>query len=190
MAVRFGREVTFTVDGEPQKIWTTATTVDQAVGALGIDIGGAKLSTSRSSGIGRQGLTVDIATQKTITINDAGDRRQLKTTAQTVGQALAAAKITVDANDKLTPAKTAELKDGSKVSYTRVDVKAKTKKQEGRLHHGPQGDQEVDPRHDQGRHRGQHRRTQGQLPDRSAQRQDRQRQADRQQDQPPSRSTR
>ena len=128
VAVRFGREVTFTVDGEPQKIWTTATTVDQAVGALGIDIGGAKLSTSRSSSIGRQGLTVDIATQKTITINDAGDRRQLKTTAQTVGQALAAAKITVDANDKLTPAKTAELKDGSKVSYTRVDVKAKTKK--------------------------------------------------------------
>ena len=55
VAVRFGREVTFTVDGEPQTIWTTATTVDQAVGALGIDIGGAELSTSRSSGIGRAG---------------------------------------------------------------------------------------------------------------------------------------
>jgi uncharacterized protein YabE (DUF348 family) len=127
VAVRFGREVTFTVDGEPQTIWTTATTVDQAVGALGIDIAGAELSTSRSSGIGRQGLSVDIATEKSITIDDAGDRRRLKTTAQTVGEALAAAKITVDADDKLSPSKTTQLEDGAKVRYTRVDVKAKTK---------------------------------------------------------------
>jgi uncharacterized protein YabE (DUF348 family) len=129
VAVRFGREVTFTVDGEQQTIWTTATTVDQAVGALGIDIGGAELSTSRSSSIGRQGLSVDIATEKSIIIDDAGDRRRLKTTAQTVGEALAVAKITVDADDKLSPAKTAQLEDDTLVRYTRVDVKAKTKKQ-------------------------------------------------------------
>ena len=127
VAVRFGREVTFTVDGEPQTIWTTATTVDQAVGALGIDLGGAELSTSRSSGIGRQGLSVDIATEKSITVDDAGDRRRLKTTAQTVEEVLAEAKITVDSDDKLSPRKTTQLEDGAKVRYTRVDVKAKTK---------------------------------------------------------------
>ena len=35
VAVQFGREVTITVDGKPT-IWTTATNVDQAVGALDI----------------------------------------------------------------------------------------------------------------------------------------------------------
>ncbi len=129
VAVRFAREVTFTIDGRPQTIWTTATRVDQAVSALGIDTAGAELSTSRSSSIGRQGLSIDIATEKSITIDDAGDRRRVRTTAQTVGQALAAAKITVDANDRLSASRTARLAEGAKITYTRVDVKSKTKKE-------------------------------------------------------------
>ena len=148
------RQVTFTVDGEPQTIWTTATRVDQAVGALGIDTAGADLSTSRSAGIGREGLAVDVATQKTVTIDAAGERRRVKTTAQTVGEALAAAKITVDADDRLSPAKTAELADGAKVTYTRVDVKAKTKKEKVAFTtRSARRPAVADSRHHQGRHR-------------------------------------
>ena len=129
VAVRFGREVTFNVDGKPQTIWTTATTVDQAVSALGIDTAGAELSTSRSSSIGREGLDVDIATEKQIVIKVAGKKRSFTTTAQTVGEALSEAKIAVDSDDKISIAKTAALVDGAKFSYTRVDVKRVTKKQ-------------------------------------------------------------
>ncbi len=129
IAVKFGREVTFTVDGKPQTIWTTATTVNQAVDALGIDTDGAELSTSRSSSIGRQGLDVDIATEKKIKISVAGKKRTVTTTATTVGEALADAKIKVDADDKLSVAKGATLVDGAKFSYTRVDVSKVTKKQ-------------------------------------------------------------
>ncbi len=128
VAVQFGREVTFNVDGRPQTLWTTATTLDSAISALGIDTAGADLSTSRSAPIGREGLSVDVATSKTITINAAGKKKTLTTTAQTVGEALAAAKIKPDADDKVSLAASTPLADGAKFSYTKVDVKSVTTK--------------------------------------------------------------
>jgi len=128
IAVKFGRQVTFTIDGAAQTIWTTATTVDDALNALEIDLSGAELSASRSSSIGRQGLTIVVATQKTIIIIDAGKKRKITTTGQTLGDALTAARITVDHDDKLSASPTARLRDGSKFTFTRVDVNSKTKK--------------------------------------------------------------
>jgi uncharacterized protein YabE (DUF348 family) len=128
VAVKFGRQVTFTIDGAQQTIWTTATTVNEALSALAIDLAGAQLSTSRSSGIGRQGLTIIIATEKTVIIIDAGKRRTVTTTGQTLADALAAAKITVDGDDKLSASPNAPLVDGSKFTFTRVDIKSTTKK--------------------------------------------------------------
>ena len=94
VAVQFGRQVTVTVDGRGRAIWTTATSVDQAVSALGVDTAGAELSTSRSPTIGRQGLAVDGGhRRRRVTIDAAGKKRTVTTTGQTVAQALAAAKI-------------------------------------------------------------------------------------------------
>ena len=128
VAVKFGREVTFTVDGAEQTIWTTATTVDEALNALVVDLAGAELSASRSSGIGRQGLAIIIATEKTVVIIDAGKKRTVTTTGQTLADALAAAKITVDHDDKLSASPNARLADGTKFTFTRVDIKSKIKK--------------------------------------------------------------
>jgi resuscitation-promoting factor RpfB len=128
IAVKFGRQVTFTVDGAAQTIWTTATTVNDALKALSVDLSGAELSTSRSSGIGRQGLTIIIATQKTIIIVDAGKKRTITTTGQTLADALSAAKIKVDEDDKLSARPTTRLVDGLKFTFTRVDISSKTKK--------------------------------------------------------------
>jgi uncharacterized protein YabE (DUF348 family) len=128
VAVKFGRQVTFTVDGAKQTIWTTATTVDDALDALGMNLAGAELSASRSLGIGRQGLAILIATQKQIVIIDAGKKRTLTTTGQTLADALAAAKITVDNDDKLSADPNTRLLDGAKFRFTRVDINSKTKK--------------------------------------------------------------
>jgi resuscitation-promoting factor RpfB len=128
VAVKFGRQVTFTIDGAKQTIWTTALTVDEALSALAVDLAGAQLSTSRSSTIGRQGLAIIIATEKTVVIIDAGKKRTITTTGQTLADALAAAKITVDHDDKLSASPNARLLDGSKFTFTRVDIKSKTKK--------------------------------------------------------------
>jgi uncharacterized protein YabE (DUF348 family) len=128
VAVKFGRQVTFTIDGAAQTIWTTATTVDDALAALGISLTGAELSASRSSGIGRQGLTILIATQKKIIIIDAGKKRTITTTGQTLAQALAAAKIKVDADDELSASPKTRLVDGAKFTFTDVEISSKTKK--------------------------------------------------------------
>ena len=76
-----------------------------------------------------------------MTIKAAGKEQQVtETTALTVADALAAAKITVDGNDKLSAAPTAQLKDGATLRYTRVDVKTKTKKKVGGVQDRAQGD--------------------------------------------------
>ncbi len=100
----------------------------EALSALAIDLVGAKLSASRSSGIGRQGLAIIIATEKTIVIIDAGKKRTITTTGQTLADALAAAKITVDHDDKLSASPDTRLVDGTKFTFTRVDIKSTTKK--------------------------------------------------------------
>jgi uncharacterized protein YabE (DUF348 family) len=128
VAVKFGREVTFTIDGAAQTIWTTATTVEDALAALGLNLAGAELSTSRSSGIGREGLTIVIATQKKIILIDAGKKRTITTTGQTLADALLAAKIKVDEDDELSASPKARLVDGAKFTFTDVEIKSKTKK--------------------------------------------------------------
>ena len=127
IAVQFGRQVTATVDGQPKTFWTTATNVDQALQSLQLDTTGAALSTSRSAGIGREGLDLTVNTAKTITIETAGKDKLLETTALTVGQALTEAGIAVDSDDKVSTKESTKLKDGLELSVTKVDVKTVTK---------------------------------------------------------------
>jgi uncharacterized protein YabE (DUF348 family) len=128
VAVQYGRKVTVVVDGRQQSFWTTATNVGLALASLDLDTAGAALSTSRSTGIPREGLSLDIATRKIVTIDAAGTKRVITTTAQTVADVLAAAKITVDGNDKLSVSKSARLVDGASFRYIRVDVTKVTKR--------------------------------------------------------------
>jgi uncharacterized protein YabE (DUF348 family) len=122
IAVQYGRPVTVVVDGRQRSFWTTATSVGKALASLDVDTEGAALSTSRSTGIPREGLSLDIATRKIVTIDAAGKERVITTTARTVAEVLAAAKITVDGNDKLSVSKSARLVDGATFRYVRVDV--------------------------------------------------------------------
>lgn len=129
IAVQFGRPVTVSVDGTSRSFWTTATTVEQALEAQRITIdAGDTISTSRSASIGRTGLSIDVATRKTVTLDDAGRKRRLTTTAATVGEALVAAKITVDADDTVSAEPSAPLRDGATIRYTRVEAKTVTKR--------------------------------------------------------------
>ena len=127
IAVQFGRQVTATVDGQPKTFWTTATNVDQALQGLQLDTAGADLSTSRSAGIGREGLNLTVNTAKTITIESAGKDKKIETTALTVGQALTEAGIAVDSDYKVSTKESTKLKDGLELSVTKVDVKTVTK---------------------------------------------------------------
>ena len=127
ITVQYARQVTVTVDGKPRTFWTTATNVGQALAAVKLDLPGAELSTSRSTAIGREGLAFSLATLRNLTVDDGGTRRTVKSTAPTIGVALAAAKIALDADDKLSTSPTTRLTNGAKVTITRVDVKKVTK---------------------------------------------------------------
>jgi resuscitation-promoting factor RpfB len=130
VAVQYGRQLEVSIDGKQQSYWTTATNVGEALTALGLETRGADLSISRSARIGREGLSLDIATLKVVTIDAAGRKRVIKTTGQTVADALAVAKIKVDSNDKLSVRSTARLLDGASFRYIRVDVRKVTEKEE------------------------------------------------------------
>jgi uncharacterized protein YabE (DUF348 family) len=123
VAVRFGRQVTVEVDGRSKSFWTTAKSVGDAMNLVGLSTAGADISTSRSTPIGRQGLSFTIDTEKSVTIKSAGKKRTVKTTAGTVAGALAAARITVDKNDLVSQKLTAPVRDGSTVSVTDVSTK-------------------------------------------------------------------
>jgi resuscitation-promoting factor RpfB len=128
IAVNYGRLLTITVDGASQQIWTTATSVDRAIDELGVDTTGADVKPALTTEVGRDGLAVDIATAKTVTIVAAGKKRNITTTAQTVAGALTAAKIKVDGNDKLSVRPTAKLVHGTSVRYIRVTESKVTRK--------------------------------------------------------------
>jgi resuscitation-promoting factor RpfB len=128
IAVSYGRLVTVTVDGAEQQIWTTATSVDRAIDELGVDTTGADVEPGLDTAVGRDGIAVDIATAKTVTIVAAGKKRNVTTTAQTVAGALTAAKIKVDGNDKLSVRPTAKLINGTSVRYVRVTESKVTRK--------------------------------------------------------------
>ncbi len=131
IAVRYGRQVELTVDGEESTHWVTATSVDAALSEIGGGYGDARLSTSRSLTIPRDGLQLEIVTPKKLTLALAGRKpvtRQLP--ALTVRDALAQMDVKVDKHDEVEPRLGAEVTDGTRINYTDFDVKKKVVKGE------------------------------------------------------------
>jgi uncharacterized protein YabE (DUF348 family) len=126
IAVRFGRQVTVTVDGVEREFWTTALSVDEALDELGIRAAGADLSVSRSLGIGRQGLDFEIRTAKDLTLVADGDSREFTTTAITVREALADAGLTLGDRDQISPRLEERVTSGLTLTVKRVTAERRT----------------------------------------------------------------
>lgn len=104
ISVRYGREVNLTVDGEHDKFWTTARTLDEVLSERSIR-DESRMSTSRNAAIGREGLDVDIETAKKVTLVVAVEEpRELITPAETVADALAEAEVALTPDDRVEPA--------------------------------------------------------------------------------------
>ena len=82
--MRYGRPVRLTLDGQRREVWTTAHTVQGALEELGVRAEGAYVSTSRSRRIGREGLALDVRTERTVTVMADGRARTVRTNAATV----------------------------------------------------------------------------------------------------------
>ena len=125
VVVRYGRLLTVTVDGQTKKFWTTSTTVAGALSELGIRADSAKLSVSRSQPLGRLGLAMSVTTPKNVTVSVDGKTLKAKTTSATVAGLLSELKVTLRANDRVTPALKAPLtRNGLNVAVARVTQKS------------------------------------------------------------------
>ena len=67
---------------------------------------------------------------KSVTVKVGKDEHSLKTTAQTVGDALAEAKVDVDGNDIASVPADAPLTDGMKLAVVKVEVETVTKRRD------------------------------------------------------------
>ncbi|MBP8919220.1 MAG: transglycosylase family protein [Micropruina sp.] len=125
--VQYARKVVLTIDGKPSEFYTTATTLDAALATAemrGLD--GAAFSVSRSAGIGREGVTVDVRTPKQVALTVGGKKQKVTTTAPTVADLLAEHKLSLTTHDRIKPALTAAITDGQKVTLTRVAKTTRT----------------------------------------------------------------
>ena len=128
IVVQRGRLLTLTIDGKSRQVWTTATTVEQALAELGTRTSNLSLSANRSRAIPLTGLAVTGSTEHTVGVSVAGAAATPSTTtARTVGDLLAENKITLGPRDTVTPALTTKLSDGLVIKVNRVVVSTATK---------------------------------------------------------------
>ncbi|MFD4723962.1 ubiquitin-like domain-containing protein [Streptomyces seoulensis] len=130
IAVRHGRPVRLTIDGEQRVVWTTADTVDGALRQLGVRAEGAYLSASRSLPIGRAGLALDVRTERSVTVMADGRTRTLRTNAATVAEALREAGITLHGEDTTSVPGTSFPRDGQTVTVLRITGTHETRDEE------------------------------------------------------------
>lgn len=127
ISVRYARQLSLEVDGKAQDHWVTATTVGGALAELGRDYDRAELSTSRGAYIGRDGMSLDVVTPKTVKVALAGKKtKKVSVTALTVADALKDLGVELERRDKVSPASDKALKTGQKIVFT--DFSAKTQK--------------------------------------------------------------
>ncbi|MEV1022285.1 ubiquitin-like domain-containing protein [Streptomyces sp. NPDC050264] len=120
VAVRYGRPVRLTLDGERRQVWTTAHTVDGALKQLGVRAEGAYVSISRSQRIERHGLDLDVRTERSVTVMADGRRRTLRTNAATVREALDEAGIRLHGQDTTSVPAASYPRDGQTITVMRV----------------------------------------------------------------------
>ncbi|MET9151065.1 ubiquitin-like domain-containing protein [Streptomyces griseoflavus] len=118
--VRHARPLVLTLDGRRSEVWTTAHTVEGALRELGVRVEGAYLSTARSRRIGREGLALDVRTERSVTVLADGRARALRTNAATVSEAVRQAGITLRGPDTTSVAPGSFPRDGQTVTVLRI----------------------------------------------------------------------
>ncbi|MER7051669.1 ubiquitin-like domain-containing protein [Streptomyces sp. NPDC000351] len=120
VAVRYGRPLLLTLDGRRRQVWTTAETVAGALRQLGVRTEGAYLSTEGPRRIGREGLALNVRTERVVTVMADGRARTVRTNAATVREAVEEAGITLRGQDSVSVPATAFPRDGQTVTVLRI----------------------------------------------------------------------
>ncbi len=131
IAVRYGRPLDVSLDGEESRYWVTATEVGTALDQIGLRVGRSELSASRSASIGRSGMDLRVVTPKRLSLAVAGKAPVKRTlTALTVNEALKDSGVRVDRDDLVRPALGVQVESGDTITVTKVRVVKRTVRDE------------------------------------------------------------
>lgn len=120
VVVRHAQPLRVSVDGTVTTIWTDQTTVGDALDALGLSSDKATSVVSRSRDIPAGGLSVEVSTEKSVTLVDDGQTTLLRTAQPTVGSALAEAAIFPGPHDVVLPSFQGLVTDGMTITVQRA----------------------------------------------------------------------
>jgi len=126
IVLRRGRLLTLTVDGRTRHVWTTATTVQDALNQIGYRQANLWMSSDRSTRLPLNGYQLSLRMPKSVTVVSGGTKRTISTTAATVGAALDQAGIDLGAGDKLSPLSSSPVRAGMTITLTRLTTKTST----------------------------------------------------------------
>ena len=130
IVLRRARPLEVSLDGsESKQMWTTASTVDEALAQLAMT-DAAPAAASRSSRLPLGGMALPVVSSKNVRIDDGGVVRDVRLAAGNVAALLAAAGAPLDQADKVVPPANAPIAEGMTIVVTRVRVHRVTEQRE------------------------------------------------------------
>ena len=121
VVLRRGRQLTLVVDGVSREVWVTATSVDEALGQIGLRTDGALLSADRSRALPLRGFSLEVRLPKRVTVLDAGRALHVTSTGLQLSDALAALHLVLRPADRIDLPVRTVLTDGLTARVTRID---------------------------------------------------------------------
>jgi resuscitation-promoting factor RpfB len=119
IVLRRSRPLEISLDGHDTKqVWTTASTVDEALAQLAMT-DTAPAAASRGSRVPLAGMALPVVSAKTVQINDGGTIRMVHLPAPNVAGLLNAAGVPLQDSDQVMPAAASPIVDGMQIQVTR-----------------------------------------------------------------------
>jgi uncharacterized protein YabE (DUF348 family)/transposase len=122
IVLRRGRPLLVSIDGQQSKrVWTNATTVDEALKQLSMS-DAAPAAASRSSRLPLAGMALPLVSPKNVQLNDGGVASKRRLAAPNVGLLLAAAGAPLEQDDKVVPPASTPVTEGMQIVVTRIRI--------------------------------------------------------------------
>ena len=128
IVLRRSRPLQISLDGqEVRQVWTTASTVDEALAQLAMT-DTAPAAASRGSRVPLSGMALPVVSAKTVQLNDGGEVRTVHLPAPNVAGLLAAAGAPLLDSDQVLPGAMAPIIDGMQIQVTRNRIQHVTER--------------------------------------------------------------
>jgi len=128
IVLRRSRPLEITLDGQnSRQVWTTASTVDEALAQLALT-DTAPAAASRASRVPLAGMALPVVSAKTVQIDDGGTVRTVHLPAPNVAELLNAAGAPLQDSDQVIPAPATPITDGMQIQVTRNRIERVTER--------------------------------------------------------------